>query len=268
MRTLSTTRAEVMQVPQYGLAWKAGGVHGAWAGLKESVRDFEVEAVEAWLEEPWVSQLPNQLDVLELGCGDGLASGWYLRKLTATRTVTTYRAIDCSSEALARFRLDDEIARRIGRVQLICGDIQAYEARELFDVVIAHHSWYGVPALLAKRFARLVRQPGGMLIALNSQASVIRTAAVATNVSLTCGEEFAHALAGLGIDHSVMVYERVLDRERCNCVARSALRYFQTLARLGGLSGDRATNAVRNVTLVDGCVYRDLLIRVPGDGHK
>jgi len=94
--------------------------------------------------------------ILDMGCGTGI-----LASLLDADSFTYYRGVDASTEAIALAQ-----KRKGENIYFEIGDIQSYECKDDFDLIVFEESLYYVPIFrrrLLRRFAQHLRH-GGLFV--------------------------------------------------------------------------------------------------------
>jgi SAM-dependent methyltransferase len=103
-----------------------------------------------------VEKYARQGRILDLGCGTGILAG-----MLNLGSFEYYRGVDVSSEAIALAR-----KRASEKIHFEIGDIQSYECKDSFDLIVFEESLYYIPFFrqrLLRRYARCLR-PGGLFV--------------------------------------------------------------------------------------------------------
>jgi 2-polyprenyl-3-methyl-5-hydroxy-6-metoxy-1,4-benzoquinol methylase len=101
--------------------------------------------------------------ILDVGCGEGIL----LDRLDPAK-YSRYVGIDLSAEAI-----DQAASRQDARIEFVQADARTFVPREAFDVVIFNESLYYLedPVGVVRRFARLLKAGGILVISMNSTVS-------------------------------------------------------------------------------------------------
>ena len=107
------------------------------------------------------------MDILDVACGTGVMFDYYLK-----RNVASVTGIDISPEMA---KIATEKYAENEKVQVICGDVEAYPFGRKFDRIVVYNAFphFPYPKRLIKILARLLKEDGRLTVAHGMSREVI-----------------------------------------------------------------------------------------------
>ena len=161
------------KISRYKEKWQNSEFNQLFIGFKQFILPFEEECAHQSAE-LIAPQLPSRdIQLLDLGAGDGNVSLFFLEKLSEYKRLTHYTAIDISQELALILQSKEEIFKQYTQeVSCDCADILNFTPSIRPHLIIAFNSWFGVPFEEIRRYLALL-EPGGILaIMLASKDSI------------------------------------------------------------------------------------------------
>jgi SAM-dependent methyltransferase len=161
-----------MSTSSYKEKWQDPKFNDLFIGFKQFIATSE-EKCAGQCAEIISQQLPNQIQVLDLGAGDGTVSLAFLETLSKYRQVSGYTAIDVSEELV---KILNSKKKRFEQYSTDTYFLQADGTTFIPSIrpnlIVAFSSWFGIPLPEISRYLSIL-EPGGILaITLSSKASI------------------------------------------------------------------------------------------------
>ena len=242
---------------QYRQMWAAAHSYRDYACFKAAMAPYERKVIEVALRNWQVEDFVNGLQVLDVGCGGGIASQWYMEVLRASHRVRHFVGVDVSATALHAFDTGSPAWQGLEDISKIQGDVfRTPWAKQYFNLIIAHHSWYGIPIRYVCTLRQALIPKGKLIVVLNSEDSLLHLLARQNLKRPVTGEQFAAFVNSRGISFESNRFRVALDLSSLKKSHPSWYRYL-----MPSHSEREIEMFLRGVTPQQ-CVYSDLVIRL------
>lgn len=230
-----------------------------FCAFKHRIRVVEARLVRLVGELIRVRVLRKHLRVLEIGCGDGSITSVYIRELAPCYEQLDYTGVDLCPLALASFRRNwlAGLPERAHAELIECNAERLPSNLGVFDVVLSHHSCYGVSVAAIIRWLSLLEDDGLMVVVANADGCIFSQIRAMKGASITSAEQISTGMHDASVSHEIIHWEHRLRASQWECDAESpTLRY---LALQGsGVIPETALNAkIGNGRYVDGIIIAD-----------
>lgn len=163
MKTRSLAYREKWQDPEF---------NKLFIGFKQFILASEIEAARQCAE-IISQQLPDQIQVLDVGAGDGLVSLAFLETLSRHRKISGYIATDISQELVKLLKSKREDFKRYSEsVNFLWADATDFRPIISPHLIVAFNSWYGISFQQIQRYLSFLEPGGSLAILLNSKDAI------------------------------------------------------------------------------------------------
>jgi hypothetical protein len=222
------------EVLKYKEKWQDAEFNKLFIGFKQFISISEQDCARRCAE-IIAPQLPDQdIQVLELGAGDGTVSLAFLEALSKYRSISSYTGIDLSEKLVVILKSKKENFRQYAQeVHFDCADATTFGSPTSPHLVVAFCSWFGIPFQEILRYISLLEANGVLAITLSSVNSITIDLTNEFVEPIRSSEELLEWLKSIEIAYTrheiisrCLEREDYLDEANINPMAESFFRYL------------------------------------------
>lgn len=158
---------------RYASHWSNVGFQKIFLGFKKFILRAECDFAQQCARIIKKQIKRTKVDILEIGAGDGVVSQAFLTELATYKLIQHYTAFDKSKtlvDILRRRRTS--FMHYSKKPEFFCEEAEHFIPNQMYDLIIAFNSWYGISLKEVQRYAGYLRPRGILCILLNSKQSI------------------------------------------------------------------------------------------------